>query len=64
MDDKEWKLREKTTDHQIRMDHRQMDYELEVIDTNAQTERQKIDAVKTVALDFFQRNPNFIKHLK
>ena len=64
MDEKEWQLKEKRTDHQMVMDNRQMDYEFTALETNAQTERQKIDAAKTVACEFFKRNPNFMNNLK
>ena len=58
------KMEDKMSDHKINMDDRQMDYNFAALDANTKTEQQKVEAVKTVACEFFKNNPNFITNLK
>lgn len=58
------KIEDKMTDHKMHMDDREMDYNFAALDANTKTEQQKVEAVKTVACEFFKNNPNFITNLK
>lgn len=63
-EDREWALYEKTIEHEMSMDNREMDYEFASMEAAAQTEQRKVDAIKTVACEFLKNNPNLLNNLK
>lgn len=63
-EEREWTLYEKTIEHEMSMDNREMDYEFASMEAAAQTEQRKVDAIKTVACEFLKNNPNLLNNLK
>ena len=57
-------MENKRFEHQTKIENRQMDYKFANLEASTQTEEQKINAVKSIACDFINNNPNFLKHLK
>lgn len=62
-EDREWALHEKTIEHGMSMENREMDYEFASLEAETQTEQQKVDAIKTVACEFLKNNPNLLNNL-
>ena len=62
-EDREWALHEKTLEHNMAMDNREMDYSFAELEAEKQTEQQKVDAIKTVACEFLKNNPNLLNNL-
>ena len=62
-EDREWALHERTVEHNMEMDNREMDYDFAELEAETQTEQQKVDAIKTVACEFLKNNPNLLNNL-
>lgn len=62
-EDREWALYERGVEHDMAMDNREMDYDFAALDAATQTEQQKVEAIKSVACEFFKNNPNLLNNL-